>query len=89
MYSLRTFAAMIADSGRVNAYAKAISAAVRPGDVVADIGCESGLLSLLACRSGARRVFAIEPDESIQLAREAALANGLGDSIEFFQRESS
>ena len=89
MYPLRTLAAMIADSGRVNAYVEAIAAAVRPGDVVADIGCGPGLLSLLACRAGARRVFAIEPDECIQLAREAATANGLGDVIEFFQSDSS
>lgn len=80
---------MIADSGRVNAYAEAIAAAVRPGDVVADIGCGAGLFSLLACRAGARRVFAIEADECIQAARELARANGLEDVIEFFQSDSS
>lgn len=79
---------MIADVARVNAYAEAIAAAVRPGDLVEDIGCGAGLFSFLACRAGARRVFAIETDECIQSARELAMANGLTDVVEFMQGES-
>lgn len=89
MYSLNAFGNMIADATRVEAYSKAIAAAVRHGDVVADIGCGAGLFSLLACRAGARRVFAIEADDCIQLARELAQANGLADRIEFLQSEST
>ncbi len=88
MYSLRDFGAMIADAGRFGAYAKAIAAAVRPGDTVAEIGCGPGVFSLLACRAGARRVFAIELDDSIQFARQLAAANGFTDRIEFFQNDS-
>jgi len=88
MYSLRDFGAMIADAGRFGAYAKAIAAAVRPGDTVAEIGCGPGVFSLLACRAGARRVFAIESDDSIQFARQLAAANGFTDRIEFFQSDS-
>jgi protein arginine N-methyltransferase 1 len=43
---------------------------------------------MLACRAGARRVFAIESDDSIQLARQLAAANGFTDRIEFFQSDS-
>ncbi len=88
MYSLRDYGAMIADAGRSNAYAKAIARAVRPGDTVADIGCGPGVFSLLACRAGARRVFAIESASCIQFARELAAANGFTDRIEFVQRDS-
>jgi protein arginine N-methyltransferase 1 len=88
MYSLFDYGAMIADSGRFNAYAKAIARAVRPGDIVADIGCGPGLFSLLACRAGARRVFAIESEDSIQFARVLASANGFTDRIEFIQSDS-
>jgi len=88
MYSLRDFGAMIADAGRFDAYAKAIAVAVRPGDTVAEIGCGPGVFSLLACRAGARRVFAIESDDSIQFARQLAAANGFADRIEFFQSDS-
>ncbi|MGC2767845.1 MAG: 50S ribosomal protein L11 methyltransferase, partial [Candidatus Acidiferrum sp.] len=88
MYSLRHYGAMIADAGRSNAYAKAIARAVRPGDSVADIGCGAGVFSLLACRAGARRVFAIESENCIQFARELAAANGFTDRIEFVQSDS-
>ncbi len=63
MYSLRDYGAMIADVGRFSAYAKAIARAVRSGDTVVDIGCGPGVFSLLACRAGARRVFAIESED--------------------------
>ncbi len=88
MYSLRHYGAMIADAGRFNAYAKAIARAVRPGDTVADIGCGPGVFSLLACRAGARRVFAIESEYNLEFARELAAANGFTDRIEFFQSDS-
>jgi predicted RNA methylase len=78
MYSLRDYGAMIADAGRFNAYALVIASAVRPGDTVADIGCGVGMFSLLACRAGARRVFAIESETCIQFARELAAAIGHG-----------
>ena len=88
MYSLRAYGAMIADSVRLGPYAKAIAAAVRPGDTVVEIGCGVGIFALLACRAGARRVFAIETDNSIQIARELATANGLANLIDFFQSDS-
>src|SRR5207245_166407 len=88
MYSLRDFGAMIADAERFGAYAKAIAAAVHPGDTVAEIGCGPGVFSLLACRAGARRVFAIELDDSIHSARQLAAENGFTDRIEFFQSDS-
>ena len=88
MYSLNDYGAMNADSGRFEAYAKAIAATVRPGDVVAEIGCGPGVFSLLACQAGARRVFAIEIDDCIQVARQLAAANGFAERIEFFQGDS-
>lgn len=88
MYSLDDFGAMIADAARFDAYVKAIARAVRPGDTVAEIGCGPGVFSLLACRAGARRVFAIESQDCIQFARQLAAANGFADRIEFFQSDS-
>src|SRR2546422_8408361 len=88
MYSLHDYGEMIADPGRFDAYAKAIACAVHPGDAVAEIGCGPGVFSLLACRAGARRVFAIESEDSIEFARQLAAANGFTDRIEFFQSDS-
>ena len=47
---------MLADQARNAAYAKAIKAKVKPGDVVLDIGCGAGLTAMLAARAGAKHV---------------------------------
>ncbi|HYL64538.1 MAG TPA: class I SAM-dependent methyltransferase [Candidatus Methylomirabilis sp.] len=88
MYSLSDYGNMIADGWRFAAYAQAIATAVRPGDAVAEIGCGPGVFSLLACQAGARRVYAIESEDSIQFARTLAAANGFADRIEFIQNDS-
>ena len=85
MYSINGYGDMITDSVRMDAYARALRRAVKPGAVVLDIGTGTGIFALLACRMGARRVYAIEPGNAIDVAREIALANGCGDSIEFIQ----
>jgi len=43
----------------------------------------------VACRFGSERVFAIEPAEIIQVAREVAAANDCADRIEFLEDLSS
>lgn len=85
MYSLYGYGRMIADRVRMEAYVAALRQAVKPGAVVADIGTGTGIFALLACQFGARRIFAIEPDHAIQVAREMAAANGCADRIEFIQ----
>ena len=85
MYTLEQYHAMIADSLRLKSYALAIAEAVRPGDVVAEIGAGLGVFSLLACRAGARKVYAIESEPIIDLARQLAAANGFGERIEFLR----
>ncbi|MDH3316865.1 MAG: 50S ribosomal protein L11 methyltransferase [Gammaproteobacteria bacterium] len=85
MYDVLDYASMAADRHRVDAYARALGKVVRPGDVVIDIGAGTGILSLLACRAGASRVYAIEPDDAIAVARENAVANGYADRITFIQ----
>jgi protein arginine N-methyltransferase 1 len=89
MYSLRSYGAMIADPVRIEAYARALERVVHPGAVVVDLGAGTGVMSLIACRLGARRVYAIEPEDVIQVARELAAANGCADRIEFIQALST
>jgi Ribosomal protein L11 methyltransferase (PrmA)/Arginine methyltransferase oligomerization subdomain len=88
-YSLTGYGDMIADRVRMEAYAQALRAAVRPGSVVVDIGTGPGIMAVLACQFGASRVFAIEPGEIIQVAREIAAANRCADRIEFFENVST
>ena len=85
MYSISDYGSMIADSVRVNAYARALRSAITPASVVVDIGTGTGVFALLACRLGARHVYAIEPDDAIQLAQAMAATNGCSDRIEFLQ----
>lgn len=89
MYSLDEFGDMIGDKARFGAYAQAIAQTVRPGDTVVDVGCGPGMFALLACRAGARRVYAIESGEVIQFAWQLAAANGFADRIEFFHGTST
>jgi len=89
MYSIADYGAMIADEVRMDAFVRGLRQAVRPGAVVIDIGTGTGIFALLACRFGARRVYAIEPDDAIQVAREIAAANGCADRIAFFQAMST
>ena len=85
MYSLQGYGEMIADRVRIDAYVQALRQSVRPGAVVVDIGTGPGIMAVLACQLGASRVYAIEPDEIIQVARTIAAANGCADKIEFIE----
>lgn len=51
---------MLNDLQRNEAYMEALQAAVKPDDIVLEVGCGSGILSLLAARAGAKHVYAIE-----------------------------
>ena len=89
MYSLDGYGKMIADRVRVEAYAEALRRTIRPGAVVVDIGTGPGIMAVLACQLGAGRVYAIEPDAIIQVAREIAAANHCADRIEFIEKFST
>ena len=85
MYTISQYGNMYMNKARMNAYAAALQDAVTPSSIVLDIGAGTGIFSLLACRYGARRVYAVEPDDAINLARETAAANGYSDRITFIQ----
>ena len=89
MYSLHFYGQMLADAPRMDAYAAALRHVVSLDSVVMDLGCGPGVFALLACKLGARRVYAVEPDNVVGLAREAAAANGFDDRIEFFEKLST
>jgi protein arginine N-methyltransferase 1 len=84
-YSERGYGHMVADHSRVDAYARALEASVRPGCTVLDLGTGTGIFALVAARLGARRVYAVEPSDAIATAARLARANGVADRIEFIQ----
>jgi SAM-dependent methyltransferase len=73
---------MLNDRERNDAFEAAISRAVRPGDLVLDIGTGAGLLALLAARCGAQRVVSCEGVEPVADAAERIAArNGFGAEL--------
>jgi len=82
------YGGMAVDGVRMDAYSRAIARTVRPGSVVVDLGCGTGIMSLLALRAGARRVHAIEMDPAVWLARDLAEANGYGDKFVVHHKSS-
>lgn len=78
---------MLSDSVRVAAYHRGIQRNVQAGDVVVDLGTGTGLLAFMASRAGAKKVYAVEHSDFIQVAREIADHNGF-TNIEFVRANS-
>lgn len=78
---------MLRDHSRTNAYAEAITSnpAIVRGKVVLDIGCGTGILSLLAARAGARKVVGVDLSAIVHKARAVVERNGLSDVITIVQ----
>jgi ribosomal protein L11 methyltransferase len=65
---------------------EAVEALLRPGQIVADLGCGSGILGFAAAALGARRVYACDIDpQAVVAARAGAARNDVGDSMEIFE----
>ena len=88
MYNVLAYGKMIADGPRTDAYVTALHNAIGPDSVVVDLGSGPGLFALIACRLGARRVFAIESENIIQVGRDAARELGYAGSYRKFIQTS-
>ncbi|MCB1070937.1 MAG: 50S ribosomal protein L11 methyltransferase [Kiritimatiellae bacterium] len=80
-----TFNCLI-DHPRAAAFDRAIRSAVRPGDVVVDMGSGTGVLALFAARAGAARVYAVEHDpNNLATLSRVIEANGFADRIQVLE----
>lgn len=71
-YSIRSYGRMIAERARSVAFSEALRRAVGPSSVVLDLGTGTGFFAFLACHFGAARVYAVEPDDAIEVAKACA-----------------
>jgi len=74
-------ARMLHDEARTRDFIAAITAAVRPGDVVLEIGTGSGVLAVASARAGARHVYAVEASDIADVAAEVFARNGVADRV--------
>jgi protein arginine N-methyltransferase 1 len=79
---------IVDDQARSDAFYEAISAVVRPGDVVVDIGTGTGLLAIFAAQAGARRVYALETGAIADVAEQLVAANGFGAQVRIIRGSS-
>ncbi len=81
---------MVNDTGRNDAYRRAIESVVKKDDVVLDIGTGSGLLAMMAARAGARKVVACELLGSMaEMAHRILSRNGYDDVITVLPKPSN
>ncbi|WP_374653773.1 tetratricopeptide repeat protein [Dongia sp.] len=81
---------MINDDERNVAYDEALRRAVRPGDLVLEVGTGSGIVSMMAARAGAGKVVTCEVLPIIaDAAREIVAQNGYADRINVITRKST
>lgn len=88
-YSLTAYGRMVEDKVRMTAYREAMRRHIHAGSVVVDIGSGPGITALLACQLGAARVYAIEPDGSVEIGPRLAAANGFADRVIFLRKIST
>ena len=87
MYELDGFAnvwehsRLLSDNARTSAYIELLKRHAKDKRVM-EIGCGSGLLSCVAARLGAAKVYAVEPTAVSVIAKELVARNGLENIIE-------
>jgi type I protein arginine methyltransferase len=75
---------MLRDTARTQAYADALMAnsSLLKGKVVLDVGCGTGILSMLAARAGAKKVIGVDMSSILRSSQKVIERNGFGDRIE-------
>ncbi|HYW30012.1 MAG TPA: 50S ribosomal protein L11 methyltransferase [Gemmatimonas sp.] len=77
------------DHATTRGVVRLLPSVIRDGDVVADLGAGSAVLSIAAAKLGASRVYAIELDaDAIADAEANVAANGVGEHVHVFEADA-
>jgi len=78
---------MLADRVRTLTYRNAIQKYIKPDDVVLDLGTGNGILSFFAAKQKARKIYAIDHSDFIEITKKVAEHNNF-HNIEFVRTHS-
>ena len=88
-YDFAGYCSMLTDESRMKAYPEMMKKVIGKDSIVLDLGAGTGYFSILASKLGAKKVYALEPNSLIHLAKEFARQNNCDDNIEFIQKNST
>ncbi|HEU0124644.1 MAG TPA: 50S ribosomal protein L11 methyltransferase [Bryobacteraceae bacterium] len=72
---------MLNDRTRTDRFRQAVREAVRPGDIVVEVGTGTGVLTLAALEAGASHVYTIEASAIADVAEEIFALAGVSDRV--------
>ncbi len=78
----------LSDAEKLRCYRLAMQQVVRPGDVVLDLGCGSGVLGLLAFEAGAGFVYFLDKTSILEVAKQTVMQADLADRAAFIAEAS-
>jgi type I protein arginine methyltransferase len=84
-YSIKDYGEMVIDPIRTQAFVTALSDAITADSVVLEIGTGAGFFALLACKLGAKKVYAVEPDSAIEVGKLCVKNNPGSERITWLQ----
>ena len=78
---------MIMDRVRTEAYRRAImhNKHLLKDKIVLDVGCGTGILTLLAAKAGAKKVYGVDMSDFSYLAGQNVLKNGYHDKVDIIK----
>lgn len=88
-YSIKDYGMMVTDPVRTQAFITALSNAIKPDSVVLEIGTGAGFFALLACKLGAKKVYAIEPNIAIEVGKLCTKNNPGSERITWLKKLST
>ncbi len=83
MTGVKYYRDLLTEQTRIDAFRRAIRAVVRPGDRVLDVGTGLGTFAFFAADAGASKVWGVDGNPIIHVAKTVARINGYGDRVEF------